>query len=83
MSRKLLFLALATTMALSVNAQKDATIPPVIQQLIDNMVLVEGGTFYVFRGGSWVNEPWYARVSMRNGNQPRVRSVNLGLRLSL
>lgn len=253
MSRKLLFLALATTMALSVNAQKDATIPPVIQQLIDNMVLVEGGTFmmggtaeqgaeaseyefpihevtvssfyigkyevtqeeweavmgenpsrfpnpkhpvdqvsyrdcqkfirklsriakkrfrmpteaewefaarggklskgykyagsndikevawlfensnngtqdvglkkpnelglydmsgnvwewcndllgnysyaqqknpvgaysgtfYVFRGGSWVNEPWYARVSMRNGNQPRVRGVNLGLRLAL
>ncbi|MBQ6746511.1 MAG: SUMF1/EgtB/PvdO family nonheme iron enzyme [Bacteroidaceae bacterium] len=47
-----------------------------------NPVGAYSGTFYVFRGGSWVNEPWYARVSMRNGNQPRVRSVNLGLRLA-
>ena len=39
--------------------------------------------FYVFRGGSWVNEPWYCRVSARNGNQPRIRSINLGLRLAL
>ena len=49
----------------------------------NNPVGAYSGTFYVFRGGSWVNEPWYARVSMRNGNQPRVRSVNLGLRLAL
>lgn len=41
------------------------------------------GAFYVFRGGSWVNEPWYCRVATRNGNQPRIRSVNLGLRLAL
>ena len=41
------------------------------------------GTFYVFRGGSWVNEPWYCRVSTRNGNLPSIRSVNLGFRLAL
>lgn len=41
------------------------------------------GTFYVFRGGSWANEPWYCRVSVRYGNLPRIRSVNLGLRLAL
>jgi len=39
--------------------------------------------FYAFRGGSWVNEPWYCRVSTRNANQPRIRSVNLGLRLAV
>ena len=40
-------------------------------------------SFYVFRGGSWANESWYCRVSVRYGNLPRIRSVNLGLRLAL
>ena len=48
-----------------------------------NPVGAYSGSYFVFRGGSWVNEPWYCRVSMRNGNEPRIRSVNLGLRLAL
>ena len=42
-----------------------------------------GGSFRVFRGGSWGSNSWYCRSSCRNSNAQDDRDYNLGLRLVL
>jgi formylglycine-generating enzyme required for sulfatase activity len=39
--------------------------------------------YRVFRGGSWFNGAWYARVSYRNGGGARGRTGETGFRLAL
>ena len=40
------------------------------------------GSNRVYRGGSWDDDAWYCRVSIRNSRPPSYRSDNLGLRLA-
>ncbi len=40
------------------------------------------GSYRVFRGGSWRNEPDYCRVAYRDGDRPDLRYVDLGFRLA-
>ena len=44
--------------------------------------LVHGDADRVFRGGSWFNDPSYARVAYRNDDAPSYRIFNLGFRLA-
>jgi len=39
--------------------------------------------YRVFRGGSWFNSAWYARVSYRNAGRPQSRTGDMGFRLAL
>jgi formylglycine-generating enzyme required for sulfatase activity len=41
------------------------------------------GSRHVYRGGSWFDEPRYARASNRYGNTPGHKSSNLGFRLAM
>ncbi len=41
------------------------------------------GSFRVFRGGGWCNDPWGCRSANRCRNSPVIRSGNLGFRVAL
>jgi formylglycine-generating enzyme required for sulfatase activity len=41
------------------------------------------GTLRVYRGGGWDYDDWGARVSERDGNEPRKRDGALGFRLAV
>jgi formylglycine-generating enzyme required for sulfatase activity len=40
-----------------------------------------GGAVRALRGGSWTNDPWYARASDRGGGDPAGRDGGIGFRL--
>jgi len=46
-----------------------------------NPVVTSGGSFRVFRGGSWYSGPWDVRCANRFGVDPGVRNDDVGFRL--
>ena len=53
---------------------------PTIQWLLDDFKSISIHSIPVFRGGSWNDDAWFLRVSIRNGAPPTFTSITLGFR---